>query len=220
MQLKARGRRKPNRAAGFTILELMVASAVFAVILLVVAIGVVSFTNSYYKGINSSTTQTNARTVMAQLAQAIQFGQTVQTGLTGSGGVQGICIDNTLYSYLIGQEVMDTLPFGAHQGYHGLVVTSGVDCSSAIPSLPATGTVLPTQRELLNRHVRLSALSVTSVGSLYTIHLRLIFGDDDLLTNQPLGAGTNWANELCSGGAGDQFCAVSDLTTTVQQRLL
>jgi hypothetical protein len=82
-------------------------------------------------------------------------------------------------------------------------------------SSPLAGTA----RELLGPHMRLGALDITSAGSLYTVHVRVIYGDDDLLTPTVSGS-TDWNSELCSGTtAGSQFCAVSDLTTTVKQRL-
>jgi hypothetical protein len=52
-----------------------------------------------------------------------------------------------------------------------------------------------------------------STTSPYTLTLDLTYGDDDLLNNSGSGPAT------CSGGTGDQFCATSNLTTTVAQRL-
>lgn len=208
-----------HKEQGFTILELLVASTVFAVILLVVAIGVIRFTNGYYKGITSSKTQSTARSIIAEISQSLQFGKNM-TPLAGSGGVGGLCIDNTLYSYAIGQQVTDSAPNASkHQGYHGLVVSTSGDCSAATPTVPNASSLPATSRELLGQHMRLSALTVTAAGSLYTIHVRILYGDDDLLTPAVSGA-TNWANEICAGISGSQFCAVSDLTTTVERRLL
>ncbi len=212
-------RRTRYNDQGFTILELLVASTVFAVILLVVAIGVIRFTNSYYKGITSSKTQATARSIIAEISQSLQFGKNM-TPRAGAGGVSGFCIDNTLYSYAIGQQVTDNAPDASkHQGYHGLVVSTGGDCSAATPSLPNTAAVPASSRELLGQHMRLGALTVTAAGNLYTIHVRVLYGDDDLFTPAVFGS-TNWANEICSGTSGSQFCAVSDLTTTVERRLL
>lgn len=207
------------KQAGFTILELMVASAVFTVILIVIAVGVLSYTNSYYRGINSSKTQEATRAIMDTIVQSIQFGQGLPKQLSGSGGALGLCIDNTLYSYKIGQEITDAPPFGAHQGYHGLVSTVGGDCTGATPSVPTTQTLAGSSRELLGQRMRLSDLAVTPSGNLYTIRVRVLYGDDDAFTPVVSGS-TNWANENCQGGPGSQFCAVSDLTTTVERRLL
>ena len=204
---------------GFTILELLIASAVFTVVLLVVAAGVVSFTNTYYKGIANSKTQATARSIAAQLTQAIQFGKSVTT-LSAGGGVNGVCIDNSLYSYAVGQQVTDSAPNAAlHQGYHGLVVSSGTDCSASVPTVPTAANLPTRSRELLGPHMRLGALSVTASGGLYAVSVVVIYGDDDLLT-PTLGANPAWAIEQCAGRDGSQFCAVSSLSTTVQPRLM
>jgi len=206
--------------SGFTILELMIASGVFAVILLIVAVGVISFTNRYYKGITTSKTQAAARDVMNTLSQAIQFGQFVSLPVyNGAGTTYGMCIDDTLYAFRPGQEVTDAAPFTAHQGYHGLVAMHGCSLPATLPAIAN----LANGRELLGEHMRINSLQVTQNGDLYTIHLRIVYGDDDLL-RQPLpGNVPAWltANETCSGSqSGTQFCAVADLTTTVEKRLL
>lgn len=208
-----------QRTSGFTILELMVASAVFSIILLVIAAGAVSFTNSYFKGITSNKTQAAARSIMAALAQSIQFGTTVHQS-TGLGGAQGLCIDNTLYTYVVGQEVADSSPQATqHQGYHGLVETTGSDCSGVTPVLPNTTTLPTGSRELLGQHMRLAALTITPSGALYAIRVRVVYGDDALLT-PTIGSNPAWPSEFCAGNqSGSQFCAISDLTTTVEQRL-
>src|SRR5215472_4638425 len=105
----------PN--GGFTIIELLVAMAIFGVIMLVVGIGVVRFANDYYRGVTESKTQATARSIMSQLAGSIQFSRTV-LAIPPVGGVSGLCVDNALYSYTIGQQVTDNPPFGAHQSYH------------------------------------------------------------------------------------------------------
>ena len=214
--------------AGFTILELMIAATVFSVILLVVAVGVIGFTNSYYKGITASKTQANARAIMAAVTQSLQFGKAFNTPTSGS--VRGFCIDNTLYAFVPGQQVTDSNPnAGKHQGYHGLVEQTGNDCSASIPAAVATplgspgSANLPSDaRELLGPHVRINTFTISQSGDIFTVHLRLIYADDEVLKPN-VTAGTNWdtATEQCiANQIGGRFCAASDLTTTVERRLL
>jgi prepilin-type N-terminal cleavage/methylation domain-containing protein len=206
---------------GFTILELMIASSIFAVILLVVAVGVVRFGDDYYKGITSSKTQFTARSIISEVSQTIEFGKTITIIPTGSGGALGLCVDNMLYSYKIGQQITDIAPNASlHQGYHGLIAGSSSACSSGVtPSLPNTSTLITGSRELLGQHMRLGVFTVSSAGDEYTIRVRVIYGDDDLLRPKVSGT-TNWANEQCANSVGEQFCAISDLSTTVERRLL
>lgn len=226
-----------RRSAGFTLLELMVASGVFAVAMLVVAVAVIRTTDMYYKGVTSSKTQAAARAVMDQISQSIELSRQVSPRLT-SGAINGYCVDDTAFAFTVGQQVTDTGPSVAkHQGYHGLLVATGTNCTAAIPAAlttylasPGTSGTPPVgspgvpngARELLGSHMRLSALDITrSTGSIFTIHVRVIYGDDTVLAQLPVpGLGsTSWSGELCSGSSGTQFCAVSDLTTTVEQRL-
>lgn len=216
---------KPGRSgsqAGFTILELMIAASVFAVILLIVATGVISFTNSYYKGVTASKTQEAARSILNTISQSIQFGQHVSVPqLSGDGTTYDMCIDDTLYAFRPGQEVTDAVPFGPDQGYHGLVAVPN-DCDMSA-TLPTTAN-LASGRELLGQHMRLNYLNISQNGNLFTIRLRIIYGDDDLLVQPLPPAPKAWmsTNESCGGSnqAGEQFCAVSDLTTTVEKRIL
>src|SRR6185437_5108772 len=153
--------KRRNTSEGFTILELMIAASVFSVILLVVASGVISFTNDYYKGITSSKTQDIARSVINTLTQAIQFCTTPPASLPASGNAQGFCIGNTMYSYVIGQQLSDTPPDGTkHQAWHSLVADNS---GCGVPNVPnSNAALLATQRELLGPHMRLSALDITS----------------------------------------------------------
>lgn len=208
--------------AGFTILELMIAASVFAVILLIVAVGVINFTNSYYKGVTTSKTQETARSIMDTITQAIQFGQFVSVPqYYAVGTTYDMCVDGTLYAFRPGQEVTDTTPFGFNQGYHGLVaISNSCSQSAALPTAPT----ITNGRELLGQHMRINTLTVQQNGNLFTIHLRIIYGDNDLLV-QPLPANVPaWesTDENCGGSnqAGEQFCAVADLTTTVEKRIL
>lgn len=214
-------------SAGFTILELLVATSIFSIVLLVVTTGIMSFTRQYYKGVISASTQNTARAILSDVSQAIQFSSTVNTGLSNAGS-SGFCVDGKLYSYVIGRQVTDDGGSASkHQGYHGIVISPVDGMCSAVsqPVAMPTGPSLPTgYRGLLANHMRLAALDVTSSsedGTLYTIHVRVIYGDDDLLDPVPASAPTpdTWAKMRCNGGIGSQFCAVSDLTTTVQKRL-
>lgn len=213
-----------NQASGFTILELLIASAVFSIILLVVAVGVMRFTEQYYKGITSSKAQAAAREIMAEISQAIEFGTSYGSVGPDPNGVGGICLESTVYGYVLGQQVTDTAPLKQgdpwYQGYHGLVAINGGKCDTGFISGALNTQALSIgSRELLGRHMRLSALQVSQIGNLYTIHVRVIYGDSDLLT-PAVSSSTDWSKESCISGTDTQFCAVSDLQTTVERRLL
>ncbi|MDQ3159286.1 MAG: hypothetical protein M3P98_04100, partial [bacterium] len=70
--------------------------------------------------------------------------------------------------------------------------------------------------ELLENGMRLSSFSITSGGSeLWSINIKVVYGDDDLLNNPE-----DPETVQCKGGVtGSQWCAVSGLKTKVYKRI-
>jgi type II secretory pathway pseudopilin PulG len=205
-------------AAGFTVLELMVATSVFAVVMLVLTAGVLAFSRDYFRSINQSNTQATARNIMNDIVQNIEFGNNLQP-LNPNNPAVGVCVDQTSYSYAVGYEVVES-PSASDQLRHGLVKASGGDCggiSTAVNLKNPISASVHNQQELLGDHMRLGDLTINPLGGgAYAVHVRVIYGDSDVLTSPN---GSDRSNVTCQGGAGSQFCAVSDLTTTVQTRL-
>lgn len=207
--------------AGFTIVELLIATLVFSMVLLLIAVGVLQFNHAYFSGVTQSNTQDTARSVLENMSQAIQFsGGTITTnlGTTKSGpySTSGFCLGTVRYSYVTGWELAAKTNKTKHQTNHALVEDSNGNCGGKAPQSFA-GALAAGSVELLNSDMRLSKLSVTAVpgsNNLFKIDVRVVYGDDDLLTNPPDGA-----NTTCVQGSGDQFCAVSELSTVVQQRI-
>jgi hypothetical protein len=193
-------------------------------VLVVVTIGVMTFTRSYYKGITQSNTQNTARLVIENIAQAVQFSGddvTSPIGTSGSGGSVGFCIGNKRYSYREGWQLVDGTPnVSLKQTSHALVVDQSGTCSGLNAqdvTKPVTGT------ELLSPKMRVAKLSLTQAGTsgMYKIVLRVVYGDADLLFS-PSGnaAGAAASDATCrSAFAGSQFCAVSELSTVVSKRI-
>lgn len=214
------GANKNNRENGFTIVELLIATLVFSMVLLVITIGVLSFTKSYYKGITQSNTQSMARSIIENITQAIQFsGNAVTSPIGTNGSSAGICIGNQRYSYLPGYELVDGTP-GTDQTNHALVMDTPGQCNG----LNAQDlTKSPAGTELLSPHMRVAKLSVTPVAgtALWKVDVRIVYGDDDLLFS-PSGdlAGPRAPDATCHAGfSGSQFCATSELSTVVEKRI-
>ncbi len=212
---------------GFTIVELMIATAVFSLVILVITAGVLHFTTEYYHGITSSTTQGIARDVVDDISQAIQFsGQVpVQSAAAQTGY---LCAGGQEFIYNIGAEVKTD---GSVQGLTEYTI-GGAACT-ATPS--GTGT------ELLQPSMRLAQFLVqpiSSGSSLYQVSIVIAMGDNDLLcdsTLPPANQGgcnrtaaaftttaqiyTAGTNLVCKEQTGSQFCYVSDLSTTAGTRI-
>jgi prepilin-type N-terminal cleavage/methylation domain-containing protein len=204
--------RKQN---GFTIIELMIATSVFSVILLLCTIALLQIGRTYYKGLTESKIQQAARSIIDEISRGIQFsGNPIASTPTGAGSSYVFCIGDQRYSVMLDQEVENN-PSSMHQGYHALVSDNYPGCNNSSPKNTnfGTGTLTNGARELLGLNMRLTSLSVSNVANtnLYSINLRLVYGDDDVL---------NSTQTACARvSAGTQFCAVSELDTVVQKRI-
>ncbi len=218
--------------AGFTIIELLIATAVFSTVLLAISAAIIQIGRLYYKGVTSAQTQDVARTIMDDVSQSIQYGSTRPTwGDTIANGSdpqsKAICIDGRQYSFRLGQQRLNA--------NHALVVrkvSGGCDGTPAQNLQPGV-TPAPTGEEMLAPHMRVSNLDVKPFGDpdIYRIVVRIVYGDDDLLCSSALNncssiakmseAQINAARDLrCKNiRSGTQFCAVSELTTLAERRL-
>ncbi len=106
---------------GFTLVELMIATTVFSVILLGATTAVIQIGRMYYKGVIASRSQETARRVIDEISRAIQFnsgeitnpldgtGQTlvVQQGAGTKIGVSSVCVGTTRFTYALNAQVVD-----------------------------------------------------------------------------------------------------------------
>lgn len=227
--------------AGFTIIELLIATLVFSMVIMVILYGVLDFTHAYYSGVNSSSTQDTARNIMNTVAQSIEFSgsdiTTTPATFPAAGNLVSFCAGGTTYVYSWGVEYnSSTGPSSTNAGLYA--ITGG--CQT-LPFAISGG------QELLANHMRITDLTVTQSPAnarLYTITLGLAYGDGNLLcnasdTNHPggclPGATQNTAtasvvgNSSYAGGpendvqclriTGSQFCAHAGLSTTVSLRV-
>lgn len=213
---------KRSVEAGFTIVELMIATLVFSIVLLVITGGVLHFTHDYYQGVNTSTTQGITRSITDTISQAIQF-----SGAQPQKGPNYLCAGNVEYIFSLGTEVQD----GSNTvGLQQAAITSG-SCPdpSSIPSSSKTELLQPRMR-LLQFDAKMS----TTNNSLWTISIKVALGDNDQLCDLKLsGAGGCTSNtaisnaQLTASGAdvhckvqsASQFCDVAALTTVAQARI-
>ncbi len=215
---------------GFTIVEMMIATAVFSVILLVVTAGVLAFSKQYMQGQTASNLQFTGRQIVAQVGQDVQFGGTVDN--SGGGTIDGTHVYEigcyrlgaNIYLYQIGSKVGD--------GQHGLVMIPNVSqpCATLYPSFTVNtlknAMSQAGARELLSNGQRLLDFSVNSPGptSPYNIKVKLAGGEDDMLTDgtnqvRLAPATVDWGNLRCKTGAGREYCAVLTLSGAATKRV-
>jgi len=114
--------KKDNRSSesGFTIIELMIATAVLSTMILVVTVIIINIGTLYDKGINQSRTQDAVRDITDQIGQDLKFNPggalidpaplNVAAGGTGNQApvtvtIHSICTGTIRYSYIVGYEL-------------------------------------------------------------------------------------------------------------------
>ena len=191
-----------NRSRGFTIIELMIATTVFSVILLIATMALIQIGRIYYKGVLSSKTQNVARGIIDEVANSIKFA-------SNANFVNALCTDNKRFSYKIGDQLDSSIPDD-----YGLVIDRPAACD---PNEPRGSSCSGDEncREMLTPGMRLSKFIVveTPQGSgIWQITIGVVSGDTDLLNSD---------KDSCAASinAGGQCCAASELTTTVIKRV-
>lgn len=200
--------KKIRPEAGFTIVELMIATVVFSSILIVVAAGIVQFTNSYYRGVHASSTQNAARSLTDAVSQAVQFGSA-----DVSDGLNVFCAGGQNF----------TISAGAL--YDGASNSGGARMSPQTVGCAATAS---NGKQFLSRNMRITTARLTgSLGGVYSFTVTVAYGENDLLcagsctstppTNAELVAAGD--NISCKPGKGSQYCAVSTIRTSIKKRV-
>ena len=199
-----------GQRAGFTVVELMISSAVFAAVLLVVTVAVLQIGRTYYKGITITRNQETTRAVIDEISQAIQFGgePVFVPGM--------ICAGSKRFSYVLNQPVTSST--------RALMLAEVSSCAGQTQNMTVG-------RELLGARMRLAVLDVyelpdpdpDSDSQLYRITVRVATGDNSLLEDNLDAAGNPGSDgvlDTCRPvRSGGQFCAASELSTVVQRRL-
>ncbi|HSX46912.1 MAG TPA: prepilin-type N-terminal cleavage/methylation domain-containing protein [Patescibacteria group bacterium] len=216
---------------GFTVIELLIATAIFSVILLICAAALVQVGRVYTKGITTSRTQETAISIMDDVSQALQFSGGAFSPINTPQNPYRFCINDHRYNFKIGYQLTDDTSPSSFQANHVLYKDINASCDAAFTNLSSS----PAPQELLSPGMRLAKLDITQIPSttrLYSITVRVVYGDNDLLCSPTVDDCNNSndnftsysvngvpADLSCKSTAGSQFCAVSELSTTVQKRI-
>lgn len=212
---------------GFTVVELLIATTVFSIILLLCSMSIIQISNFYYKGIIAARTQETARTATDEISKALQFTGSnlvalTPVGLGGSfaGTAQGFCMDANRYSYVVDHQLAEANDPPNKRITHVFVVDEELACTSAVlppPQQLGIG-VSSDSRELLGLNMRLAddpmPAPIAAGSTLYKIKMNVAYGDSDLL--EPASPVGYSCKSIYFGG---RFCAVSKLNTIVEKRV-
>lgn len=218
-----------KRQKGFTIIELMIATTVFSVVLLVCLGALVYVGRLYYKGITLTQTQSAARDAADSIADSVRFARERVEPVTASATDEWsghVCVGSRKYSYKLYQVLVDDTP-GPNQTTQALVESIDPLCDIGSPdSAPRTEPDIVDKyppREILGEFMQLNRFAISEPDidtGLVDIDISIAYGGDGSSSDGELfNYVTGSSGEIAScktGVAGAQFCAISNLSKTVR----
>ncbi len=224
--------KKQIKQEGFTIVELLIATVVFGVVLLLCTFAIMAVGKTYTKGVNSTITQNTARAIIDDISQSIQFSGGTATSPSDDGGNKyHFCTGTKRYTYLKGKQLTDSGSPAADESNHVFTWDNKIDdCGNPIDW------TLNDHTEMLGPRMSIAKFGICAPGdgvsstcfsptlpssNLYSITIRVTYGASDLLEDKLADdgtPGTDGINDTCKTDSGSQYCAVSELTTIVQKR--
>ncbi|MDQ3093589.1 MAG: prepilin-type N-terminal cleavage/methylation domain-containing protein [bacterium] len=218
---------------GFTIIELMIATVIFSLLLLICLNALVQISRAYYKGISASKAQEAARSIADELTQSIQLSADRLMASIGPSGplvtagddATGIlCIGYRSYTYAIDrQAVTNTSPVPADKEIRNVMVRRDLNTSCDQSSANAykfnlDNAISGSDRSMVGENMRLSRLRVSPVAGtddrLWEVQVAVVYGDTDLIEADP----SNSGRVICKSGTGTEFCALAEVNTVVKRR--
>jgi prepilin-type N-terminal cleavage/methylation domain-containing protein len=231
---------------GFTIVELMIALSVLSVLLVMSTTILIQIGVLYTKGVNGANLQDATRAVVADVSSSVQFSGTPPAAcdairvantcytdkITRSGyNIYSYCVNTTRYTYVLDRELgtdsttnpvsvtphvlwRDTLnsptqpcrPLFIDQA---TVVSDGSSLEG--PNVDSKG------YEVVAKHMRLTRFYINpTAGSsgVYVVDIWMAYGDNDLVVYKDA-----QGHRTCKGDVGTQYCAVSQISTTITGRV-
>ena len=219
-----------NKDHGFTIVELMVATVVFSLVLVLCLTALIQVSRIYFKGVTTARTQEAARQLIDDITQAVQFSAASVT-ITGpvaapvnpltpaSNNYGRLCVGDKRYSFVVDRKLTGVTNETNKTTVHAVWVDDFPNCANRNPSPLNLGQANPdgtNGRELLGENMRLANFNVGSVDGparLWNVRIAVVYGDNDLIE---YAEGTI---KCLPGTAGTQYCATSQLNSMIQRRV-
>jgi len=212
-----------KRQNGFTIIELLIATVVFSIVLLVVLTAFIRTSNLFYKGVTMNATQEDTRNLTESIDNDIKFTSNPPANLTAtatsnSSGV--FCTGQHRYRYRIGHQM------GSGGSGDYAIARDTISAAAGCPAVGTSAGQLPvssaTDDQLLDNGMQLNYLKIDcSGGSRCLINVHVVFyggtSQDELFSSAKGIIPTNTAQDAeCTGTlSSSQICATADFNRTV-----
>ncbi len=145
----------PKIESGFTVIELLIASAVFSVVLLVALTGFLQIGRIFYKGVSDTQTQTVTRQVVTDVSSSLANTSTdyAITGINTYGGYRYMCVGIIRYTWGVYQGNSETslnnkptfYDFGQPKTNYGSIPSQNYNPYSQNPSLGLLRDAMPAE---------------------------------------------------------------------------
>jgi prepilin-type N-terminal cleavage/methylation domain-containing protein len=202
---------------GFTLVEFMIATAAFSLILLVTLNGFVQIGRLYFRGITFAKTQESARSLVDEIARGAQFSRDPISFVPPTAGEArgALCVGLIRYTYVLGKQQTENVTNAAIETRYAMWRDEKpVPSAACAPSDVSVNSI-----KIFGDGMRLQDFTVQpyAASNTWRVYASVSYGDDDLL--EPADPITGRRRCKASGYAGVQFCATSDLETIVNRRL-
>ncbi len=162
---------------GFTIVELMIATAVFSLALLVLAVSLLTINHQYFKGISQGNVQTAASNILNNVTSAVEFSNGSYIGKYNSSNYQGyFCVGHTEFLYQL-YKIDNNLAVNPLTEINNCIgLTSNLLKACSVSNCQYSG--------LLGSNMQLLNFQITSIDSslhLFKINLDIAFSSKDQL---------------------------------------
>jgi prepilin-type N-terminal cleavage/methylation domain-containing protein len=207
---------KPKQS-GFTIIELLIATVIFSVVMLVMLAAFIRTGDLFYKGISMMKTQEDSRNIVQSISDDIKFTKNPPSNVSATISAPGpgiFCIGAHRYIYQIGHQIT-----GAPGDYaikrDTISFSSG--CNNALPGTSS--------EELLDYGMQLNALTINCSGGRCLVNTHVVFyggsSPNQLFSSPTNITPTNTAKDAeCTGSLSDtQLCATADFDSTVLENI-
>jgi prepilin-type N-terminal cleavage/methylation domain-containing protein len=210
---------------GFTLIELMIATIIFSMVLLVMLAGFLQVSRMFYKGVTISSTNEAARTLVDSIINDYRFTQSA-VPIASSGSKRYFCIGSHRYTYItagnagVGAKVDsgDLVAPTSNSMKAGIVVDTVSTCN-------APNNIGTNARQLIGLNMQLNDFNFIPANNGVFVHARVVFYgvDNQVFTsvanpNNPDLALLD-ADAHCEGDLlNTSFCAMADFRSTVALR--
>lgn len=218
-------RRANYNQAGFTLVELMLALAFVAFVLIFATTTIVQIMRTYNKGLAVKEINQTARNVMEDMTRIIRDSSTnaiVTAPLTNSPSTSKgrVCFGSVSYVWNFTNTTLNQYTDNSRINFARVNDPGSSLCVLSGGNYPKVDKTQAT--ELLSGNVWVQQLTVTPTvgGQFYDIFIQLSTVDDPTAPAITY----NWPNPIpeqrvqCTGGNNGQFCAVANFSTSVNAR--